>query len=87
MSDEAKREPEPDDEIPRLGFWQAMPKRTLSRVLLLLALFAGILYLRQRASAIAGCMSDAFRAPPPAAPGIKVRATVVLPVGAAGNAP
>ena len=33
---------------------------------LFLGLLAGILYLQQRTGTIASCISDAFRAPPPA---------------------
>jgi hypothetical protein len=60
--------PGPDDEIPKRGFWSNLPKRSVSRILILLALLAGIVYLQQRAGAVAGCMSDAFRAPGPAQP-------------------
>jgi hypothetical protein len=87
MSDDPEREPQADDEIPRQTFWQAMPKRSLSRILMLLAIFAGIIYLRQRAGAIAGCMSDAFRAPPPSGSGVKVKATVIVPPARTGNLP
>jgi len=58
--------PRPDEEIPRQGMFSAFPKRTVSRVLLLLAALAGIIYLRQRTALIAGCMSDAFLIPSPA---------------------
>jgi hypothetical protein len=78
------------DEIPRQGIFSAIPKRTFSRVLLLLAALAAILYLRQRTSSIASCMSDAFRVPPPAqekqaSPTIKGR--VVLPSRSAEGTP
>jgi len=79
MSLEQEPEPGRQDEIPRQGFWAAMPRRSLSRVLIMLALFAGIIYLRQRTGWIAGCMENAFRMPPPAQPGVRVRAPVVLP--------
>ena len=52
------------EEIPRQGFWAALPKRTLSRVVILLAALAGIVYLRQRTGLIAGCMADGFRVSP-----------------------
>ena len=74
--------PSGNDKIPRQGLLLAIPKRTFTRVLLLLAALAGILYLRQRTSAIAGCMSDAFRIPPPAsrtAAPSSIKARVVLP--------
>jgi hypothetical protein len=65
MRPEDEPQPDEDDKLPRQGFFAGMPKRSLSRVLILLALLAGILYLRQRAGSIANCMSDAFHAPPP----------------------
>jgi len=70
-----------EDEIPRQGFLAAMPKRTLSRVVVLLAALAGIIYLRQRTNSIAGCMADAFRVLPAVEPTrssvpIKARALV-----------
>jgi hypothetical protein len=71
-----------DAELPRQGLLAAMPKRTLYRVALLLAALAGIIYLRQRTTSIASCMSDAFRLPPPMeqrAPSSSIRARVVLP--------
>lgn len=80
--DERQRRPGLEDELPRQGILSAIPKRTFSRVVLLLAALAGVLYLRQRTDSIAGCMSDAFRIPPPAelprrsAP---IKARVVLP--------
>lgn len=88
MSSEQDEQPGKDGEIPRQGFWAAMPRRSLSRVLLLLALLAGILYLRQRTTAIAGCMENAFRMPPPARPeGVPIRNPVVLPAQTPGRAP
>jgi hypothetical protein len=88
MSPEKERQSGPDDEIPRLSFWAGVPKRTLTRVVLLLAMLAGILYLRQHTGAIAGCMSDAFRLPAPAQPsGVRLRAPVVLPAQPAPRAP
>jgi hypothetical protein len=87
MSPDQEHEPGEKDEIPRQGFWAALPRRSLSRVLILLAMLVGIIYLRQRASSIAACMSDAFRAPPPHPPGVRVKAPVALPPGPAGNSP
>jgi hypothetical protein len=63
MSSEPEREPCDADEIPRVGFWAAMPKRTLSRVFILLALFVAIVYLQRRAGSIAAFMSDVFQTP------------------------
>lgn len=74
--------PSLNDEIPRQGVLSAIPKRTFFRVVVLLAALAGILYLRQRTTAVASCMSDAFRIPPPAeqkhGPS-SIKARVVLP--------
>lgn len=53
-----------EDEIPRQGILATLPKRTLSRVVILLAALAGIVYLRQRTSLIAGCMANAFLVSP-----------------------
>jgi hypothetical protein len=68
-NDERPNGPSPDrldDEIPRQGVFSAIPKRTISRVVLLLAALAGIVYLRQRTASIASCMSEVFLIPPPA---------------------
>ena len=72
MTSEHTPKPDRDDELPRRSFWSAVPRRSLSRVLLLLAMLAGILYLRARTGSIASCMSDSFRAPPPSPPGTRV---------------
>jgi hypothetical protein len=87
MSPDQEREPAEQAEIPRQGFWAALPRHSLSRVLLLLAMLVGILYLRQRASSIAACMSEAFLAPAPQPPGVRVKAPVVLPPGRTGKSP
>jgi uncharacterized membrane protein len=71
-----------DDEIPRQGLLATMPKRTFYRVVLLLAALAGIIYLRQRTSAIAGWMASAFNIPPAAehrAAPTTIKARVLLP--------
>jgi len=63
-----------EDDFPRKGWRAFIPKRTLGRVLMLLAALAAIIYLREKTGAIAGCMSDAFRAPAPTSPAsVKVR--------------
>jgi len=54
---------EHEDDVPRQNFLAAVPKRSLYRVLVLLAALGGIIYLRQRTGSIASCMSDAFRVP------------------------
>jgi hypothetical protein len=79
MSDDKQPDRDEPDQIPRQSLWATLPKRSLPRVLILLALLAGILVLRARAGSIAGCMSEAFRAPAPAQPGVRVRARIVAP--------
>ena len=79
MSPEQERQPGQDGEIPRRGFWASMPKRSVPRVLLLLAALAGVIYLRQQTGAIAGCMADAFRMPQARQPGVRVKAPALLP--------
>ena len=73
--DDAEKPSGQEDEIPRHTLFSAIPKRTLTRVLVLLAVLGAILYLRERTSSIAGCMSTAFQVPPAAAPQPSVRAT------------
>ena len=77
----------PEAPPPRRGAWANLPRRSLSRVLLLLVLLAGILYLRQRATAIAGFFSDAFRVPAAEPAGVRLKAKVVLPGPAPEGAP
>ncbi len=62
-----------------------MPKRSVMRVLVLLAALLAILYLRERTSSIAGCMSDAFRAPAPTSTESAVRARIELRIDASGE--
>jgi hypothetical protein len=57
------------DEEPRAGFWATLPRGTIMRVLLLLALLAVVVALQRKAGAIAGCMSQSFMAPQPRAVG------------------
>jgi uncharacterized membrane protein len=77
-----------DEQIPRKGFLASMPKRTFSRVLVLLAALAGIIYLRQRTGAIASCMSDAFRlAPPEQRSALPVKVRIEFPAKASEKAP
>jgi hypothetical protein len=73
MSGASTPEPDRDDGIPRRSLWASFPKRSLARVFLLLAMLTVILYLRERAGSIATCMAEAFHAPPPAEPGVRVR--------------
>ena len=82
LDPEDDNRPNPDDEIPRQGFMSTMPKQSLYRVVLLIAMLAGILYLRQRTGSIAGCMADAFRVSPPGEPtrsSASIKARVMLP--------
>jgi hypothetical protein len=65
MESEADKPSETPDEVPRHSIWSAIPKRTFGRVVILLALLVGILYLRERTPSIAGCMSNAFSVLPP----------------------
>jgi hypothetical protein len=87
MPPEDERPPGHDDELPRQGFWMAVPKRSLFRLLLLLAMLAGILYLRHQTTSIAGCMSNAFSVPPGESSGARLKAKVVLPSAPAERAP
>ena len=73
------------DEIPRQSFWAAMPKRSVMRVLILFAALLGILYLREQTSSIAGCMSNAFRAPAPESTETAARARIELRIDASGG--
>jgi hypothetical protein len=82
MDDHEEQPVPPDEPLPRQSVWSSIPKRSLSRIFLLLALLGGILYLRQRATAIASCMSEAFRAPAAEPAGVRLRAKVVLPPNA-----
>jgi hypothetical protein len=58
-----------DEEEPRKGFWATVRRGTITRVLVLLALLAGVVVLQRKAGAIAGCMNQAFMLPPPRATG------------------
>lgn len=58
-----------DEEAPRKGFWATVPRGTIARVFLLLALLAVVVVFQRRASAIAGCMNQTFMLPPPRAAG------------------
>ena len=73
------------DEIPRQSFWATMPKRSVMRVLILFAALLAILYLREQTSSIAGCMSNAFRAPVPASTETAARARIELRIDASGE--
>ena len=55
-----------DDDKPRKGILVSLPRGTITRVLILLALLVGVIVLQRRAGAISGCMSQTFMAPAPA---------------------
>lgn len=79
-----------DDEIPRQGILSAIPKRTFSRVVVLLAMLVGIIYLRQRTASIASCMASSFSIPLPAdatRPSAPMKVRVVLPAEPARDPP
>jgi hypothetical protein len=79
-----------DGEKPRRSFWATVPPRTATRIVILLALLAGVIVLQHRAGTIASCANQAFNLPPSSAtatstggggilaPG-HIRAHVVLP--------
>jgi hypothetical protein len=83
MKRDEQENPDPDelDEIPRKSFWAVMPKRSFTRIFMLLAALAGIIYLRQKTSAIAGCMGEAFTPPARSSAPSAIRARVALPAG------
>jgi hypothetical protein len=81
MDGDDDRQSSKDEEIPRQSILGGIPKRTFSRVLLLLGALGGIIYLRGRTSTIAGCMSNAFRdLPPPESSPRAVRARIEPPI-------
>jgi hypothetical protein len=49
----------------RKGFFVTMPRGTITRVFILLALLAGVVLLQRRAGAIAGCMNQTLMLPQP----------------------
>ena len=61
------------DEEPRQGFWSSLPRGTITRVFVLLALLAGVVLLQRKAGAIAGCMNQSFMLPQPRAIGTPVK--------------
>ena len=83
----------PPDEKPRQRLIATLPRGTITRTLILLALLFGVVVLQRRAGAIASCMSQTFMLPQPGAastsadagsPGAgRIRARVVLPEGTA----
>jgi hypothetical protein len=69
------------DEVPRKSFLAVMPKRSFSRIFMLLAALAGIIYLRQKTSVVAGCMGEAFTAPARSSTPSTIRGRVTIPSG------
>jgi hypothetical protein len=57
------------DEESRRGFWASLPRGTITRVFVLLALLAGVVLLQRKAGVIAGCMNQTFMLPQPRASG------------------
>jgi len=57
------------DEEPRKSFWASLPRGTITRTFILLALLAGVIVLQRKAGAIAGCMNQTFMLPQPRAAG------------------
>jgi hypothetical protein len=55
------------DEELRRGFWSSLPRGTITRVFVLLALLVGVVLLQRKAGAIAGCMNQTFMLPQPRA--------------------
>lgn len=51
---------EPRDELPRQRLFDLLPRRSLVRITVLLAMLAGVVILQRRAGAMAGCMGDAM---------------------------
>ena len=47
----------------RKGFFATLPRGTITRVLMLLALLVGVVLLQRKAGAIAGCMNQTFMLP------------------------
>jgi hypothetical protein len=60
--------PESDlDDIPRLGFFQLVPKRSLVKIAMLLFMLAGIIFIQSRSSTLIKRITDVVMpAPPPA---------------------
>jgi hypothetical protein len=58
-----------DGEDPPRSFWTTVPRGTITRVFILLALLAGVVVLQRKAGAIAGCMNQTFMLPQPRAVG------------------
>ena len=69
------------DEVPSKSFWSLLPKRSFTRILMLLAALAGIIYLRQKTTTVAGFMGEAFREPNKASAMSTIRGRVAIPLG------
>jgi alkylated DNA nucleotide flippase Atl1 len=57
------------DEEPRKSLWASLPRGTVTRTFVLLALLAGVVMLQRKAGAIAGCMNQTLMLPQPRAVG------------------
>ncbi len=62
------RPPEPDDRPPRDSLWALIPRRSLTMVVALLIILAGVIALRQRTGALARAFSQALLGAQPAGP-------------------
>ena len=62
-------EPRNGDEELRRGFLATLPRGSITRVFILLAMLVGVVLLQRRAGAIAGCMNQTFMLPQPGAVG------------------
>ncbi len=91
MSDENDKSDGTDGAADKKRFLETIPRGTITRVLILIAAFAGIIILQRKTGAIAGCMSQAFMAPASRSDGrsekregSRIRGQVVLPADARG---
>jgi hypothetical protein len=52
-----------DDDIPRQSFFELLPKRSIAKIVVLIAMLVGIVVLQRRAGFVAGCAQSTFVAP------------------------
>ncbi len=63
-----------DDEIPRQSLFQLLPRRSLAKIAMLLAMLVAIVVLQRRAGLVANCAQQTFIAPAPrSAPPVRVQ--------------
>jgi hypothetical protein len=70
--------PEDPLEIPRLGFFQLVPKRNLVKIAMLLFVLAGIIFLQRRSATVVRQISDIVM-PQPARPAESSRRARLAP--------